>query len=294
MRINAYIPISEPRWLRASLASYYAVVERIVVVYDERGFGFSGSPINVQGCLEVLKNVDPDGKLEFLPGRYYDESRDPLGNDTHQRQCALDVAEKDADWVIQLDSDEVITDANEFLNCLREADEKGFDALDYPARWFHYALGHFRYLERSRRPWKVRATYPGPIAVRHGAKLNLARQCDAKAFRVDLQPFSTDPAQLHSAVHRVVRPDQAIYHYARVRSKAELGMKTQSSGHAREMEWNAVIERWLWEGRHPHLAALASALPRRFSHGDHQPLRVASAVPPVALQPLVSEAEAIE
>ena len=284
MRINAYIMLSEWRWVKASLASYYPFVERIVISYEENGRGFSGVPIDVERCLDSIKDCDPQKKFDFAPGSYYDANRDPMQSDTYQRQNALERAQNDADWVVQLDTDEVMCDAGEFFSCLQEADSKGFSALDYPARWFHYALGDFRYLERSARPWKLRATYPGPIAVRPNVELKVARQCDMPSFRVDFKSRSTDFSQPAAPVHRVVRPDQAIFHYSRVRSEEEMRYKARSSSHSHDMNWDPVVEHWLWEGRNPHLAALVSVLPRRFVHGDHQPLRVASAIPPPALR----------
>ncbi|MBE7158495.1 MAG: hypothetical protein INR62_08700, partial [Rhodospirillales bacterium] len=124
MRTNAYLLAADPAWIESSVLSYYPLVERIVVSYDEDGFGWTGAPLDIDQCLRRLRVIDRDGKLDFQPGHYARREffRRPLENDTYQRQCALDQAGTDADWVLQLDTDEIIGDASIFTDCLAQAD----------------------------------------------------------------------------------------------------------------------------------------------------------------------------
>ena len=260
MHINAYILAADPAWIEASIASYYALVETIVVSYDAEAASWSSTPLPVEECISRLRRIDPEGKFRFHAGHFARRECDPLENDTRQRQDALDLAGKGADWVLQIDTDEVLADPAAFTACLEEADRRGFNGMEYPARWLYRGLAEDRYLERCTHLWGAAANYPGPVAVRPGARLHCARQCDARLFRVDFRRRNTDPFHGGDApVHRVVRPSQGIFHFSWIREEAELIRKTSAWGHSRE-NWSAAIAYWRWAGRHPRLAALTTPL----------------------------------
>ena len=260
MRINAYIMAADPAWIEASVLSYYDLVQKIVVSYDEEGLSWSGTPLRVDACLERLKRIDSKGKLRFYPGRFARLDCNPMKNDTRQRQCALDLAGRDADWVLQLDTDEVLADSAEFASCLAQAQHSNFSAMEYPARWLYQSAGDERYLERCSRLWRAVAGFPGPVAVRPGVQLRNARQCDAPLFRVDFRKRNTDPCHHADApVHRVVHPACGIIHYSWIRSEEELVSKTSAWGHSQE-NWDAEIRYWRWAGRHPRMAIMATPL----------------------------------
>ncbi|MDD5351268.1 MAG: hypothetical protein PHQ12_13745 [Chthoniobacteraceae bacterium] len=260
MRINAYLLAADPARIEASVASYYALAQTIVVSYDASGTSWSGTPLAVKECLQKLRRIDPGKKFRFHPGHYALPECDPLQNDTRQRQSALDLAGRGADWVLQIDTDEVLADPAAFAACLEEAGERGFNAMEYPARWLFRDIGDGHYLERCTHLWRAAANYPGPVAVRPGVRLHCARQCDGRLFRVDFRPRNTDPYHGAAApVHRVVRPAQGIFHYSWIREEAELLRKTAAWGHSRE-DWSAQIAYWRWAGRHPLLAVITTPL----------------------------------
>ena len=260
MRINAYIMAADPAWIEASVLSYYDLVHEIVVSYDASGRSWSGTPIAVDACLNRLRQIDTEGKLRFCPGDYARSGHNPMENDTFQRQTALEMAGEGADWVLQLDTDEVLADAGAFLNCLETAHRGGFNGMEYPARWLYRSLGENRYLERCSRFWKTIAGFPGPVAVRPGVRLCNARQSDAHLFRVDFCKRNTDPWHApESPVHRAIPPGQGILHYSWIREEEELLRKTSAWGHSQD-DWKSEIAHWIWAGRHPLLASLATPL----------------------------------
>lgn len=260
MRIHAYLLAADPARIEASVASYYALVQRIVVSYDATGTSWSGTPLAVEECLEKLRHIDTEKKCLYRPGRFAQPHCDPLENDTRQRQIALDLAGEGADWVLQIDTDEVLADPAAFAACLQEADQRGFTAMEYPARWLFRDIGEGRYLERCSRLWQAAANYPGPVAARPGVRLHCARQCNGTLFRVDFRRRNTDPFHgAHAAVHRVVRPAQAIFHYSWIRGEDELLRKTSAWGHSND-DWSAQIAYWRWAGAHPRLAVLSTPL----------------------------------
>ncbi len=277
---------ADPNYLAESVLSYYSQVERIVVSYDETSTSWTGTPIEVDTCLDILRRLDYDRKLVMAPGRYARLDHKPMENDTYQRQCALDLAGEGADWVLQIDTDEVIASPETFMSCLDEAERRGFNALDYPWRALLKQVGPRRYLENSTRFWRVTGGFPGAMAVRPGTKLVYGRQTLEPRFRADFRSTNTASWLGRSPrVHRVVTPDQAIYHYSWVRSEDYMDRKSRWSGHANDFNWNRRVERWKWQGRHPWSAVLRTP----FGHGPGDlvrfcttdlPYHVRAALPP--------------
>lgn len=289
--MKAYVMAADPAWIQESVLSYYDAVDEIVVSYDEEHLGWSGVPIATAECLEKLRAIDSQAKLRFSPGKYFRPGFHPIDNDTHQRNCAIQEASVDADWVLQLDTDEVIADIDLFLDCLREADAGGYLGMNYPARWLYRQLGGDRYLEACTAFWGIRAGFPGPVAVRPKTTVLHARQCKVPLFRVDFRPWNTDPWQAKdSPVHRAISEDRGIMHYSMVRDEERLRNKTDAWGHSKDRDWTPEHLHWAWCGRHPYLAAaMAPFLIRSKGHTHRQCLRIASIAPPQRQTPKRSE-----
>jgi len=278
LKIKAYILAADPAWIEASVCSYYHLIDELVVSYDENGIGYTGVAVAVEECLRRLKAIDREGKFRYAPGHYARLDHKPMENETYQRQQALDEASQGADWVLQLDSDEVMGDSDVFASCLNQADVGNFAAMDYPSRWIYRQLGDGRYLEACRPQWRIMGGYPGAMAVRAGTKLSHARQCEGALFRVDFRARNTDPWRGRDAtVHRVVGDEQGIYHFSMVRSEAALRRKTETFSHALDANWTAILDHWLWCGRHPYRAAMrALFLLRGNKQFYKRPLRIST------------------
>lgn len=273
-RIHAYVLAADPWWLEESVASYYDIVDRIVVSYDENSLSWTGTPLPVAECLNRLRSVDPLGKLDLRPGRFSHTDRTALENDTAQRQVALDQASEGADWVLQLDTDEVLLDAGELSAAIDEAESRGCGAVEYPARYFYSRTRSGWMLESTRPVWRRRAGYPGPVAIRAGAELVHCRQSTLPILRVDMSPANTDPAHPRDAmVHRVIRPDQAILHYSWVRDDRYMTRKAAWSGHSDT--YTKRLDSWRWRTRHPLLAVAFGWL--RADHEWHRLTRLSPA-----------------
>ncbi len=270
MRISAYVLAADPAWLRQSVSSYYGLVDRIVVSFDRSSRSWTGTPLDVTACLDTLKELDVGGKLVYSPGDYARPHHRPLDNETFQRERALDEASDGADWVVQLDTDEVVGDVEVFRTCLTDADRRGFAALDYPARVLHKQIGPGRFLEQSSRFWRLAAGYPGPVVVRAGTRLRLCRQNDAHRFRVDFRAANTDPWQgRHSPVHRVIAPNEGIFHFSWVRSEEHMLRKARWSGHAEDADFDLLgeVRHWQRRGRHPVATLARTPFAARRSRG---------------------------
>ncbi|MFB8230024.1 hypothetical protein [Cellulosimicrobium sp. NPDC055967] len=264
MRLAAYVLLADPSFLAASLRAYYDHVDRIVLSYDETSTSWTGTPLPVDECLAIVEGLDTDGKCVRAPGRYARLDEHPLDNDTFQRQAALDEASDGADWVLQLDTDEVLLNAPVFLSTLDSADRAGARGLHYPSRWLYSRVAPGRYLEASTRSGRPSASYPGPLAVRAGTRLDHARQADVPLYRVDLRPWNTDPSHPHDTiVHAVVDPSDAVLHFSWVRSPEVMRRKFGWSGHTAHYSHPTVYQDWVRHSRRPRLTALTSPLRRR-------------------------------
>ncbi|WP_146340767.1 hypothetical protein [Nesterenkonia sp. NBAIMH1] len=264
MRLTAYVLAADPNYLASSVRAYYPFVERIIVSYDRSSTSWTGTALPVQECLDILSALDSEGKCVLTPGDFARLDHDPLSNDTFQRQHALDAASEDADWVVQLDTDEVMLSPETFFACLERAEKAGASALDYPSRWLYSRTAGGQYLEASTRFGRPRADYPGPLAVRAGTQLVQARQTPAPLYRVDLRPWNTDPAHNHAVtVHEVIPPDAAVLHFSWVRDHDTIRRKFGWSGHAEDYSKPEIYRLWAARQRRPRLTALSSPLRRR-------------------------------
>ncbi|WP_187365242.1 hypothetical protein [Cellulosimicrobium cellulans] len=263
MRRHAYILAADPTYLAASVRAYYPVVDRIVVSYDRGHRSWAGQHLPGEEAIAQVKAVDVDGKCVLAPGDYSDPDGPVLDVETHQRQTALDQASEGADWVLTLDTDEVIRRLDPFLGALGRAEDAGADALHYPARWLYNRVGEDLFLETSTRWGRTVTHYPGPLAVRAGTRLDHCRQTLAPHYRVDIRPWNADPYHPRGTlVHEVVHPRDAVMHFSWVRDDAAMRAKFAWSGHADQYAEPTVYRHWVWRTQHPRLAAAASVLRR--------------------------------
>jgi hypothetical protein len=264
MRLTAYVLLADPSFLGASLRAYYHLVDRVVLSYDVTGTSWTGTPLPVDECLAVVDALDSERKCVRAPGSFARLDEHPLDNDTFQRPTALDAASDGADWVLQLDTDEVMLDPSAFRTSIDAAERSGASGLHFPSRWLYSRVAPGRYLEASTRLGRPSASFPGPLAVRAGTRLAHARQADVPLYRVDLRPWNTDPSHRHDEiVHEVVGPDSAVLHFSWVRTPEAMRKKFGWSGHTAHYSRPDVYESWVERSRHPRRTVLTSPWRRR-------------------------------
>lgn len=246
MRVTAYILAADPIWLELSVRSYYSVVDEIVVSYDRDKLGWSGVPIPVDECLDRVRAVDVDRKVRLLAGSYYRPGSTPMENDTNQRQHALEAAGERADWVVELDTDEVMPDASYFVERLVEIPPE-YGACFWPMRVMFKQIAATRFLEvatRFRRPF---AEYPGPIACRPDVRLTLARRTEAPLWVVAVRRNLWDRIRhRQSPAHQYIDPDKAVLHFSWARSEDEIRRKLRSWSHSHDFDTETYLKNtWL-------------------------------------------------
>lgn len=274
MPLHAYILAADPTWLTASVSSYYAAVDRIIVSYDRDGIGYTGVPVPVDECVRRLREVDLEGKMRFCPGRFARRHPDPHASETEQRRAALSEASDGADWVLQIDTDEVLPNPAALIDMLRRADELGLDAVEWPMRVLFRRLGDGRYLEVCAAGARDRFEYPGPIAVRPGVRLVVGRRTDGPFLRPVVRGDAHSlqivrPAEDGERRVEGLEPLDAILHNSWARTAANVRAKIATWSHSNGwksqlfyyLRWRPAPYLWPWmRDFHPFARGLWPAL----------------------------------
>lgn len=251
MRINAYILAADPTWIEASVLSYYGSVSRIIVSYDEEGRGWTGAPIDVKECLHRLRAIDRENKMYFLPGAFSGNRNAPMENETNQRQIAFDAAATGADWVLQLDTDEVLLNPARFLDVVRDAVDYNVETIEWPMRVLFRKIRTGLFLEVCSKDGKDQFEYPGPIAARPGARFVNARRAQGRFLRVLVSGDTRSPQVTHPVEPNEVRREcvdlaDVIIHNSWGRDAKVVRSKIASWGHNRGWKtWAYYYLRWM-------------------------------------------------
>jgi hypothetical protein len=252
MRLKAYVLAADPNWIQASVLSYYNWIDEIVVSYDSAGLSWTGYPIPIKECLDKLVAIDPDHKMRFLAGNYHSKERTPLENDTYQRQCAVDYFGQRADWILQIDTDEVVPSATAIVECLKRVPADRM-AVDWPMRAFFQRAGRRKFLEVTTFFRRQLSEYPGAIATRPGARLERARINSMPTWVCGIQRRPYNPlSDARLLADEVIPASFAILHLSWVRSPEDIQRKTRSWSHATDFNvdkyfsqvWAAAPRRW--------------------------------------------------
>ncbi|WP_166850180.1 hypothetical protein [Isoptericola sp. BMS4] len=245
-RLGAYLLPGDPTWLARTLPRYYDLLDVLVVPVPADGLGWTGAPVPVAECLATVHALDTRGIVEEVPGTWQDPQR-PLRADTAQRQAALDALVGRVDWVLQLDNDELLPDPAPLLAAVDEARALGLEAVEWPMRVLYRRTAR-HVLEVCADDGGPFHEYPGPVAVRAGARLVEARRTDGPFLRVvvagDRTSLQVRRPPGEDEYRRVLaRPGEAIVHDSWARTPAEIRRKTRSWGHARDTRFPAYY--WL-------------------------------------------------
>ncbi|MEY2420243.1 MAG: hypothetical protein QOI95_310 [Acidimicrobiaceae bacterium] len=264
MRLAAYVLLGDPSWLVPSIRSYYDHVDQIVASYDQDFHSWSGLDMGpeMRGCIRLLQENDPAGKVTLLPGPFSCPGEHPQLGETRQRQASLVAAADFGEWVVQLDTDEIAHQPERIVVEIKAADRDGCAGLEYPARWIYTHISRNWFLEAATRRMSIWSAIPGPVAVRAGTTLRRARQVEVKMRQL----------RFGSEGGGRVRPIEAILHFSMVRSSASMRWKADISSHAPDLDWGARLALWEEACAHPTRAVLRSVIAPRF--GSYRPVRL--------------------
>lgn len=279
-RLGAYVLPGDTVWLERTLRQYYPLLDALVVPVPQDGRGWTGVPIPVGEAVALIRGVDIRGIMATVSGSWIN-AENPMRADTAQRQAAVDTLSPAVDWILQLDNDEYLPHPEELHRVLDEADRQGVDAVEWPMRVL-FRRTKTRVLEVVAADGRARYDYPGPIAVRAGARLRDARRAEGSFLRLVV---SGDAGSLQVSrpvepgEHRVVllEHEDAIIHNSWARDTTATRQKMASWGHATGIRSSSYFWfRWwpsplLWRLQkdvHPFARGLWPALRPRPNRGD--------------------------
>ncbi len=237
-RIGAYVLASDPTWLRSSLARYYHLLDVLVVSASATSTGWTGKPIAVRDCTEAIEALDVRKISALVRGDFYSPKK-PMQADTYQRQHAIDAVnaiDPDLDWILQIDTDEVIPTADRLLQLLGLAEERGLDGVEWPMRVLYRRLRDGRYLQVVNADGSDHFEYPGPIAIRARSRVTEARRTAGSFLRPlvegDVRSLQvarpTGPGETRVSC---LAGDEAILHNSWARSRSDVRRKIASWSH---------------------------------------------------------------
>lgn len=245
-RIGAYVLPGDPVWLKESLGQYYGLLDDLVIPVPQGGLGWSGGPIPVDECLQIIRNVDSRGIAREVVEEWV-APEDPMRGETEQRQAALNALAETVDWVLQIDNDEFVPRPAVLMEAVELADSLGVDAVELPMRVL------FRRTKRNvfevvGREGELHHEYPGPVLVRPTVQLDRARATTGRFLRM-ASPSAASSLQLsRSPAENETRlleyaSDDAIVHNSWARSTTEIRRKVASWAHSGDANFTTYV--WL-------------------------------------------------
>lgn len=246
MRIGAYVLAGDPVWLASSLSRYYGFLDDFVVVAPEDRLGWTGRPIPVDECLEVISRVDRRGIARIVWGSWQDLI-DPLRADTAQRQAGIDALGDGVDWILQVDNDELLPEPEALLALLGEAEKRSLRAVEWPMRVLFRGLSDGSFLQVVGSDGAPRYDYPGPVAVRARTRVLQARRAEGPWLRAVVRGDIVSRPLLNELAEGEVRleclePGQAIVHNSWGRDRRAVYRKVTTWGHA--SGWRGPLYYW--------------------------------------------------
>lgn len=243
-RIGAYILAADPTWLRSSLERYYDHLDVLVISASRSNRGWTGRRILADECVAIALALDTRKIASVISGEWQDIDH-PMNADTRQRQDALAAMADRVNWVLQIDSDEILPDFEALRSALDRADALGLDVVDWPMQvLFRRVRGH--YLRVVANNGQSKYEYPGPIAVRPSLVLVEARRVQGPFLRPVVigdreltevtRPRSSGEVRLE-----FLRDDQAILHNSWARPFRDVRRKVLSWGHNQGLRSRAYL-----------------------------------------------------
>ncbi len=262
MRIKAYVLAADPAWIEHSVLSYYDIVDEIVVTYDQNFRGFTGVAIPVEECLERLMAIDRDKKMRLLGGDFCrDSEHEPMAREVYQRQTAMADIGDTADWILQIDTDEVVPNPSRLVSMLKYATDLGFTSIEWPMRLIFQNLPDGRFLEVCQTDGAGHFEYPGPIALRPGAQPAHGRRAHGSFLRAtvsgDQQSLQISrPNEDGEERVEFCDPNDAIIHFSWARTPEQMRLKLSTWAHSAGIRsWLYYYLRWrtapyVWQWHH--------------------------------------------
>jgi len=235
-KFGAYVLAADTTWIQSSLRRYYPLLDVLIISLPEDGKGWTGAPVESAACLQILRTIDTRGIAQIVTGRWTD-ARNPSDADTRQRKAAIAaLVPYNLDWILQIDTDEVLPNADALIRAVNEAANEDAVAVEWPMRVLFRKIKNGRYVEVVAGDGSPRYDYPGPIAVRPNVTLVDCRRTSGRVLRPTVYGDTRSlqivrPAAAGEVRMALLRPADAIVHNSWARSPVAVHRKVSSWGH---------------------------------------------------------------
>lgn len=109
------VPVAyDYKYLPPVIKSFYGIADEIILGLDKDRISWSGHPFefDAREFKSMIRGLDPEEKIRVIEGDFH-SGPNPMANDTEERnQLALACGK--GNWIIQIDSDEVLLNPWEF------------------------------------------------------------------------------------------------------------------------------------------------------------------------------------
>ncbi len=102
------------KYLPPVIKSLYSIADEIFLGLDRDRISFAGNPFNFNTAefQSMIRELDPDGKIRVVEEDFHSGS-DPMDSETRERNYLSQFCRK-GNWIIQIDSDEILLNPEEF------------------------------------------------------------------------------------------------------------------------------------------------------------------------------------
>ena len=117
MKLSFYTPIAyDYKYAFASIISYYEIADEIILAIDQNRISWSKQKyeFDEKAFNDRINEIDKDKKIKIIAGNFHGYLK-PMDNDTGERNF-VSVACKPGNYIVGIDSDEILLNANAFKN----------------------------------------------------------------------------------------------------------------------------------------------------------------------------------
>ena len=102
------------KYLPPVIKSLYSIADEIILGLDQDRISWSRNPYEFDTAKfqSMTRELDPEGKIRVVEGDFHSRTY-PMDNDTYERNY-LSLKCKKGNWIIQIDSDEILLNPEEF------------------------------------------------------------------------------------------------------------------------------------------------------------------------------------
>lgn len=195
------------------IKSYYDIADEIILGLDRDRISFSKKtfPFDQEAFYRGLHQIDVKSKIRLIEDDFHSMDH-PLGNEHAERQILTQAAKK-GNWIIQIDSDEILVNPDDLVAWIQSVP----DNFSIRARWYN-------------------------VYKRIGSALLMIN---------DNQPYITigtkDPHSIISnreTNQQVADSPLILMHYAYGRTRFEVEMKLRHWGHSQEIDFESTLATW--------------------------------------------------